>query len=73
MPTPLSTEPSTPPQPALLAEVCAVAERHDLWVIDEHLVAKTPAVPGTGCLEMARAAFVLACGEGPVERLRRHP
>lgn len=39
----------------------------DLWVIDEHLVAKSPAVPGTGCLEMARAAFVLAFGAGPVE------
>ena len=39
----------------------------DLWVIDEHLVAKSPAVPGTGCLEMARAAFALAYGPGPVE------
>jgi acyl transferase domain-containing protein len=39
----------------------------DLWVIDEHLVAKTPAVPGTGCLEMARAAFTAAFGDGPVE------
>ncbi len=39
----------------------------DLWVVDEHRVAKTPAVPGTGCLEMARAAFSLAFGAGPVE------
>jgi len=45
----------------------------DLWVIDEHRVAKSPAMPGTGCLEMARAAFVLATGDGlgeqPVELL----
>lgn len=43
----------------------------DLWVIDEHRVAKSPTMPGTGCLEMARAAFVLATGDGsehpPVE------
>ncbi len=42
-----------------------------LWVVDEHRVAKTPAVPGTGMLEMARAAFVLATANGdpatPVE------
>jgi len=39
----------------------------DLWVIDEHKVAKVPTVPGTGCLEMARAAFNAAFGAGPVE------
>ncbi len=39
----------------------------DLWVIDEHKVAKAPTVPGTGCLEMARAAFSAAFGTGPVE------
>ena len=38
-----------------------------LWVIDEHTVAKAPTVPGTGCLEMARAAFNAAFGAGPVE------
>jgi aryl carrier-like protein len=39
----------------------------DLWVIDEHKVAKAPTVPGTGCLEMARAAYNAAFGAGPVE------
>ncbi len=39
----------------------------DLWVIDEHTVGKVPTVPGTGCLEMARAAFNAAFGAGPVE------
>lgn len=39
----------------------------DLWVIDEHKVAQAPTLPGTGCLEMVRAAFNAAFGAGPVE------
>ncbi len=47
----------------------AVFDVRDLWVLDEHRVRDQGAVlPGTGYLEMARAAFAHATGhQGPVE------
>jgi len=42
------------------------AERH--WVLDEHRIMETPAVPGTTWLELARAAYAeREAGDGPVE------
>ncbi len=37
------------------------------WVLDEHRIRHTPAVPGTTYLEMVRAAFEQVEGPGPVE------
>jgi len=37
------------------------------WVLSEHLILGRPTVPGTTWLEMARAAFALSAGAGPVE------
>jgi len=37
------------------------------WVLAEHRILGTPAVPGTAWLEMARAAFALEAGAGAVE------
>ncbi|MGE5831148.1 MAG: SDR family NAD(P)-dependent oxidoreductase, partial [Micromonosporaceae bacterium] len=37
------------------------------WVLDEHRIAGVPAMPGTGYLEMVRAAFSLAQPGRPVE------
>ncbi len=37
------------------------------WVADEHRIAGQPVIPGTTYLEMARAAFALRQGPGPVE------
>jgi phthiocerol/phenolphthiocerol synthesis type-I polyketide synthase E len=37
------------------------------WVLDEHRIQGAPAIPGTTYLEMVRAAFAEAEGEGPAE------
>jgi amino acid adenylation domain-containing protein len=37
------------------------------WVLAEHLVLGRPTLPGTTYLEMARGAFELAAGAGPLE------
>ena len=37
------------------------------WILDQHRVMQRPTVPGTGYLEMARAAFERVAGPGPAE------
>jgi NAD(P)-dependent dehydrogenase (short-subunit alcohol dehydrogenase family) len=37
------------------------------WLVDEHRMLGDPVVPGTGHLELARAAFAHLVGAGPVE------
>ena len=39
----------------------------ELWVLDEHRVAKNPTLPGTGHLEMVRAAFAALSGSPRME------
>jgi phthiocerol/phenolphthiocerol synthesis type-I polyketide synthase E len=49
------------------AEVSGVLAPARHWVLDEHRVAGVPVLPGTACLELARAAFEQVAGPGPVE------
>jgi acyl carrier protein len=52
------------PRRAVFATELDVAGR---WILGEHRILGRPTVPGTAYLEMARAAFEVMAGAGPVE------